>query len=338
MRRPLTIAVFLVLAALLGGSLAAGAATTNDTSCRKATIKGSVSTKELAAYDACRFDRLDAAVAALRTASTPAGSPAPSGTPKPSSSPTAPATVPRAARPGPSNTGVPAGTTLTPYTGPMTITTPGTVIDSKDVRGALVITAKDVVIRRSKIHDDPDADAGIYVQDTGSATITDSEIYDFQVGITYSNWTAIRVNLHDLTFDGMKISSNVRLQDSWVHDARPGPDAHWDGGQVQNGVTNTVIQGNYIDASGPTTNSALFLTPDLGPSTKGPLTVTGNWLEGGNFTVCILDGDNGRFTISDIEVTDNRFGRAGQYGWSNVNVPITQSGNVVDSTGAAYTL
>jgi hypothetical protein len=227
---------------------------------------------------------------------------------------------------------VPAGTVLTPYTGPRTITTAGTVIDSKDVSGSLTIRAKNVTIRNSKIHDDPNAVAGVFT-DGGSVTITDSEIYNFEVGITYSNWTAIRVNIHDTTFDGMKISSNVRLQDSWVHKPKPSSDAHWDGGQVQNGVTNTVIQGNFIDATGADTNSALFLCPDLGPSTNGPLTVTGNWLNGGNFTVFILDGNNGRYYISNISVINNRFGRGSYYGPARVNVPVTWSGNVWDDTG-----
>lgn len=226
---------------------------------------------------------------------------------------------------------------LTPYTGPRTITTAGTVIDGKNVTGGLVIRAKNVVIRNSKIHDDPGAVAGVYVDDGGSATITDSEIYNFAVGISYSNWTAVGVDIHDITFDGMKIGSNVRLQDSWVHNPRPSSDAHWDGGQVQAGVANTVIQGNNIDASGADTNSALFLTPDLGPSTSGPLTVTGNWLNGGNFTLCILDGANGKYYISDIAVTNNRFGRGGYYGPANVNVPVTWTGNVWDDTGATVT-
>jgi hypothetical protein len=197
----------------------------------------------------------------------------------------------------------------------------------------LVIRAKDVIIRNSKIHDDPRAVAGIYVQDGGSATITDSEIYNFEIAITYANWMAIRVNIHDITFDGIKASSNVRLQDSWIHDPRPSSDAHWDGVQVQNGVTNTVITGNNIEASG-NANSALFLCPDLGPSTNGPLTVTGNWLNGGNYTVYVLDGANGKYYISNILVTSNRFGHGGRYGPTYVNVPVKWSGNVWDDTGA----
>jgi hypothetical protein len=252
-------------------------------------------------------------------------------TPKPPTTTTPPSNL---AKPGPSNTGVPVGTVLTPYTGPHTITTAGTVIDSKDITGSLSIQAKNVTIRNSKIHDDLSATAGINVEDNGSATITDSEIYNFQVGIVYSNWTAIRINMHDITFDGMKMSSNARLQDSWIHGPKPSSDSHWDGVQVQNGVVNTVITGNFIDASGPGTNSALFLCPDIGPSTNGPLTVTGNWLDGGNYTVFILDGANGKYFISNISVTNNRFGHAAQYGPTDINVPVTWTGNVWDDTGA----
>ena len=253
-----------------------------------------------------------------------------------SSSITASTSAPsRSDKPGPTNTGVPAGTALSAYTGPLTITTAGTVIDGKDITGALIVQAKDVVIRRSRIHDDPGAVAGVYVQDSGSATITDSEIFNFQVGITYSNWTGIRVDIHDTTFDGMKIGSNVRLEDSWVHDPRPTADAHWDGGQVQAGITNTVIHHNTIDVSGGDANSALFLTPDLGPSTDGPLTVTDNWLDGGSFTIAVLDGDGGKYFISRITVTGNRFGRGGRYGPANVKVPVTWSSNVWDDSSEA---
>src|SRR4051794_7285780 len=134
MRRPLTALVFLVLTLLLGSSMAAGAATPNDKACRK-LVSGSVSTKELLAYDVCRFDKIDAQLAAMNAAGTSSGSPTsvPASTttakasPLPSSTTTsaaptgAPSTVPTTTpttapaatgKPGPSNTGVPAGVTL----------------------------------------------------------------------------------------------------------------------------------------------------------------------------------------------------------------------------------
>jgi hypothetical protein len=65
-RAVLTTALAVVAVAVgLGlGTAVASAATPNDTACRK-LVHGSVSHKELLAYDACRFDRLDAAVKAL---------------------------------------------------------------------------------------------------------------------------------------------------------------------------------------------------------------------------------------------------------------------------------
>lgn len=238
-------------------------------------------------------------------------------------------------KPDASSTGVPAGTALTPYDGPLTITENGTVIDAMDVTGALIVRAKDVIIRNSKIHDDPGAVAGINIQDGASATIVDSEIYNFQVGIVYENWTAVRVNMHDITFDGIKMGSNAQLIDSWIHSPKPSSDSHWDGVQVQAGVTNTVIKGNVIDASGADANSALFLAPDQGPSTNGPLTVAGNWLDGGNYTVFVNDGAGKQYYITDISVTDNRFGHGAKYGPAYVNVPVTWTGNVWDDTGAS---
>ena len=284
---------------------------------------------------------------ATTTAPTTSG-PATTTAPATTSAQTTPATTstaattapPPAGKPGPTNTGVPAGTALTPYTGPSTITVDGTVIDGKDVAGSLIIRAKNVTIKNSKIHDDMGAVAGINVQDGGSATITDSEIYNFQVGIVYANWTGVRLNMHDISFDGIKMSSNAELRDSWIHSPKPTADAHWDGIQVQNGVVNTKITGNFIDAgdqSAVDTNSALFLVPDLGASTDGPLTVQNNWLNGGNYTVYILNGRDGQ-TIRDITFTGNRFGRSSKYGPKYVNVPVTWSGNVWDDDGSPVNL
>ena len=54
--------------------------------------------------------------------------------------------------PGPGNTGVPTGTSLTDYNGPCTITTPNAVIDSKMVNCGLIIQAANVTIRKSKVN------------------------------------------------------------------------------------------------------------------------------------------------------------------------------------------
>jgi hypothetical protein len=78
--------------------------------------------------------------------------------------------------PNASNTGVPAGTTLTTYTGPCTITAANTVIDAKDFRPTctgLDIRTTGVVIRRSIIQGPIDMDNGT----NNSLTIETSRVY-----------------------------------------------------------------------------------------------------------------------------------------------------------------
>jgi hypothetical protein len=229
--------------------------------------------------------------------------------------------------PGPSNTGVPAGTTLKP-SGSLHVTTPGQVIDSLDITGNVSVDAPGVVIKNSKIHGSGSGD-GVRVL-SGDVTVQDSEIYGFENAIGYSNWTAVRVNVHSDTGDGVKLGSDTMLQDSWIHDLTPGPGAHADGGQMQDGVTNLVVRHNTIDVSSTSVNSALFISPDLGPSTAGPVLIENNYLAGGGFTIFVVDGSYGTYFVGNITVRNNVFG-ASQYGPDRVNVSVTWSSNTLSN-------
>ena len=70
----------------------------------------------------------------------------------PPAAPVAPVAPAPTGKPNAANTGVPSGTSLTRYTGPLNITTDGTVIDGKEVYGDLKIQASNVVIRNSYLH------------------------------------------------------------------------------------------------------------------------------------------------------------------------------------------
>jgi hypothetical protein len=250
-----------------------------------------------------------------------------------------PAATPSGTKPGPASTGVPAGTALTPVSGGLRITTANTVVNALDVSGPVVVDASNVTIRNSKIHGDTSDWFGVNVV-SGSVTIEDSEIWGFHNGISFDNWKATRVNVHGMTDDGVKLGSNVTLSDSWIHDMTPEAGAHADGGQIQSGVSNVVVRHNVIDmaSAGDAANAALFLAPDQGPSTPGPVTIDGNWLDGGNFTLFCVDGNNGQYFIKNISIVSNRFGSNHNFGPSRVNVPITQRGNVLDQTGATLGL
>jgi hypothetical protein len=238
--------------------------------------------------------------------------------------------------PGPGDTGVPTGVTLTKTPG-LTVSVPGTVIDGALISGAVTIEAADVVIKNSRIAGRGSGN-GVWVR-SGSLSLLDSEIVGFENGLVGDNWTALRVEITGMVGDGVKLGSNDFLVDSWIHDLTPADGAHADGVQMQQGVNRAVVEHNSISvfnkAAGTNGNSALFLAPDLGPSTNGPVLITRNWLDGGNFTVFIVAGDNGRYSVSNIAFSDNQFGRHARYGPLRVNVPATISGNVWADTGAS---
>jgi hypothetical protein len=195
-----------------------------------------------------------------------------------------------------------------------------------DISGGVEVRASGVVIRNSRIRGT--GSYGVYVR-SGNVTITDSEISGgFENALGYDNWTAIRVNIFGVGSDGVKLGSNTRLEDSWLHDFAPTSGAHADGAQLQAGETNIVVRHNTIDlGTTPNANAALFIAPDLGPSSPGPLMIENNYLNGGNYTVFILDGNYGQYYLDNITLRNNTFGRSAQYGPLRINVPATLTNN-----------
>ncbi|MCH9815906.1 MAG: hypothetical protein K0U64_05555 [Actinomycetia bacterium] len=269
-------------------------------------------------------------------ANSPAVTPGPTADPIGSPKPDAPKTVPQRPAPTPDRArspGLPKETVLAPSSG-FTVTTANQVIDGLDVQGSIQVDAPGVIIRNSRITGNGTGN-GIRVL-SGDVTIEDTEIANFANGIAYSNWTARRVNVHSMTSDGVKLGSNVLLEDSWIHDLNPDSDAHADGGQVQTGVRNTIIRNNTISIGEG--NSALFIAPSQGPNSPGPVIIEGNHLDGGNFTIQVVDGNHGEYFIDDIQVLNNTWGTDNRYGTHRTNVPVTWSGNTDYATGQAIPL
>ena len=156
-------------------------------------------------------------------------------------------TDPRALRsrpgfPAADNTGVPAGTASTAYSGPSTIRTPNTVIDGKTL-GCIEVSAPGVVIRNSRISC-PDGFYAVYVDDQVSAesllTIEDSEISCGAAGTTAvadADVTLRRVNIHDCE-NALSVDQNVTVEDSYIHDLATDEEAHPDGIQFSSGHWN----------------------------------------------------------------------------------------------------
>lgn len=238
--------------------------------------------------------------------------------------------------PSATTTGVPAGTTLTPYTGPSTITTAGTIIDSKTITSALIIKANNVTIKNCRIAV-PNAafiilndsgNTGFLLQDTeidGLNTVTDG------AAIGGRNYTALRCNIHG-TGDGVKLGDNVTIQDSYIHDLYGGNDSHNDGMQCSDG-TNVRILHNTILPVYTGATSCIIIKADFGPITD--LIFDSNLVGGGGWCVYGGNGFSGLPDATAVQITNNKFTTAyfpngGAFG------PITNTGAGVTVTGNTW--
>jgi len=197
------------------------------------------------------------ATATATATQTVTATPTASDTPTPTVTPTDTQTPNPTGFPDASNTGVPAGTVLTNYTGPMIITVPGTVIDSKNITGDLRIEAANVVVKNSKVYGDVRIDAddsakgySLTVQDTTvDAGPADGSVSYDGTGIGAVDFTALRVNV----FHG-KRSINCFLkctvQDSYLH-GQANPDSTYNEHEsgVRMGDTSTIVH-NTIACEG----------------------------------------------------------------------------------------
>ena len=183
--------------------------------------------------------------------------PAPVNPPAPANPP-----APVSGFPDGSNTGVPAGTALTRYSGPCTITSPVT-INAVDARSceALFIRSEGVVITNSML---PRIDAGDY--GGISVSITDSfvdggrYVHGAIVGV---NITAVRVNVVG-AHHSFQCWDDCTLIDSWLHGQYmpPGATTHHDG-FLSNGGSNMVVRGNTIHCDVQSNSAGGGCTADL---------------------------------------------------------------------------
>lgn len=272
------------------------------------------------ATTAQRLTALEAAVAGLTTRVAALEVAAPTPTPPPVPDPPTPPVTP----PPAGSVGVPAGTALVASPG-FTADVAGKVYDRLDVSGPIIVIARGVVIRRSRIRGS--GPCAVWVKDGGSVVIEDSEIVGAENGVGFGSYTLRRCHVHGQYGDGLKLGSDCLVEDSVIDGLKPAAGAHADGGQVQFGVTNLTVRRSTFDVSTCDGNAALFISPDQGPSTDGPVLIEGNTLKGGNYTIYVVDGNYGQYVVRNITVRGNVIA-AGQYGTHNVNVPVTWTGNV----------
>jgi len=256
-------------------------------------------------------------------------------------------TDPRAPRsrpgfPAADNTGVPAGTTLTPYTGPDTITTPNTVIDGQDINTCLTIRTTGVVIRNSKIT--CTAATGFYGILVYDGTSDNVALYDTEItcggsentALAQSNISGYRLNIHNCA-NGASVTQNSMLQDSYLHDWTCCTDNHPDGIQFNCcAASNITLRHNTITGQnndGSPGNSSIIMNN----SGDTNILIEKNLFYGGGWTVyCSVSATNERLTANHF--SRKLYPKVGNYGPSVQCSDKIQSGNVYHETGQALNL
>ncbi len=238
---------------------------------------------------------------------------------------------PAHAFPDASNTGVPAGTVLTPSSS-ITVTTPGAVVDAKDVTGQISVKANDVTITRTRITGNGLYSVRIYPGFAGTV-IEDSELVgtgsncSSNINPTSAGYTARRVNAYGCK-DGLKVGSDTVVEDSYIHDQRKITGSHNDAVQCVGG-SNVLIIGNTIEGPFQQSTSAIIAQTNLRPIDN--FVITHNYLSGGSFTVYLKDKGTGYGPPTNSAITYNTFERdSWLYGiWTTDGNP-TITGNMYD--------
>lgn len=264
---------------------------------------------------------------------------APVPTPDPTPEPTA---APPRAAPGPSTTGVPAGTRLTRHDGDLTISKKGTVVDGLDVRGLVKITADDVTIRNSVVRGRPVTQQSYLVQIAENATgtkIIDTEIYAADPsylikGVVGANLTMLRTNVHSVIDQLSTTGGNVRVEASWFHDnlhytsdpLHGGGPSHDDNVQISHGSGFQII-GNRFEGS---RSASVMIVQNA--SRVSDVRIQGNVIDGGACSINLAEGGHG--VIAGVSVVDNTFGTGTGHPHCAV---ISPRSTVVAHSGNAFT-
>src|SRR5215475_10078839 len=223
--------------------------------------------------------------------------------------------------------GVPAGTNLTAYTGPMTITTPGTVIEGKIINGTLQVTADNVTIKYCVIQN-----YGFWGVDAENAPNITIQNCDFKASSSMDTNAAI---LGAGTFIGNDISNSENgivltdgasvVRDNYIHDLNDNfGDPHVDGISVQGGQNHVLIEHNTVESWD---TSCIFIKNDFGPIND--ITVRNNLLYGD------LDRGDPAATIyvygpntTNVSITNNYVEKGNWFYYSTDNASPTISGNI----------
>jgi hypothetical protein len=258
----------------------------------------------------------------------------------------APPPPPSATWPGSGNTGVPAGTPMTVVNGTLTVSTPGAVVEGKDVNGCVDVTASNVTLRKIRVRNcarEPMVNvgyglSGVLIEDS---ELDGSNLNGLASSVGYEGYTIRRSNIHNIG-KGLHMTNNVTIEDNWIHDLYETADSHNDD-VVTNGGSNFVVRHNTLENS-HTQTATVALYGDFAPVVNA--LIENNLLLGGGYTVYggSVAGKPYTSGAQQIRFTNNVFGKkywpqGGYWGPASAFDPSRPgnqwTGNVWQDTGAA---
>jgi hypothetical protein len=229
---------------------------------------------------------------------------------------------------------VPAGVTLT-KSGDVIVTQDGAVISGLDIRGTVYIKASNVTLMNCKITSNDYAVVNIASNATG-VVVKDCTIDG--TGSTFDgagnqgimgNGTFLRNNISNVE-NGITIQdNNTVIEGNYIHDLQAAGAPHYDGIQIDGGISNVKISQNTI-INDHGSAGAIMIDNYFGAIKN--ISVDNNLLAGGSFTI-YSDGSFNSNPITGVTITNNHIS-PGQYGstYFKSNSP-TYTGNAED--GAA---
>lgn len=245
---------------------------------------------------------------------------------------------------GASNTG-PAAAGFNPtqkYTGPRTITTPGTVISNQIIPAGLIVKADDVTIQGNIISGStyvPGDEAAIHV--TGKRVrILDNEIR----GESASDWRQTpasglklfgddfqveRNNMYWIGGDAVTVvGQNAKINKNWIHDFTARDGVHYDGIVWGSDKISTPaeVRDNTVEMWIPGMMTATISLPTDAPK----MIVDHNVFAGGGYT---LFGGGGGTTITNNLFWTKFAPKAGAYGPKAYTGSVVWSNNAYSSNG-----
>jgi hypothetical protein len=234
--------------------------------------------------------------------------------------------------PSASCTGVPVGTNLTVVSGDLHITTAGSVVEGKDIRGCVFVEAASVTIRKSKIT--CDFAFGIHALAANYSgvgpLIEDVEIScdgSSATGVAGYGFTARRVNAYGCE-NAFSVDNNVTIEDSYIHDLYHATGAHTDGIQLSGGSNITIRHNKILNQD---TNGTSAIIGDTASFSN--VLITNNLLGGGGYTLYCADSVSPNYRVTNNRWSRSIYPNGGFYGpWRNCQLATEVTGNVWDDT------